>query len=239
MADRARRITAGALEGISLPPRGGGAPRRFLVALHGYGGDASELLPVVASWMPSLDDDVEAFLPEAPAPCAMNRARREWFPLTGQEDVLRDRIATTSLEIAGLLAWIRATHGVSPRHVALVGFSQGAMLALQAGLACAVGAVVAFSGLLTSAADGLAPVPPPAVFFGHGARDRMVPPARAERAAELVARWGGPVRLHVEPELGHAVSPAAAIAARDFVREHLARAPGRHFEGLEDTASDH
>jgi phospholipase/carboxylesterase len=214
------RVALSGLEAIAVSPRSGAEPRRLVLALHGYGGDCTELLAPVLAWRPLLPD-TELVLAEAPSVCAINKHKREWFPLTSRRDTLRGYIVETALQVRALLDELLATRRLDLRDVALIGFSQGAMLALHVGLAAGVRAIVAFSGLLTSAAE-LPPRAPPPVFLSHGGRDRMVKPDDALAIATRLTAAGGNVTLHLEGELGHAVSAAGQRAAGQFLRDHLA-----------------
>ncbi|HEU4727008.1 MAG TPA: dienelactone hydrolase family protein [Kofleriaceae bacterium] len=214
------RFALAGLDAVAISPHPGARPRRLALALHGYGGDCTELLPAALAWRPLLAD-TELVLAEAPAPCAINKQKREWFPLTSRRDILRVHIVEAARKVRALLDELIATRELSRHDVALVGFSQGAMLALHVGLAAGVRAIAAFSGLLTSAAELGTGAPPP-VFVAHGGRDRMVKPDDALAIATRLTAAGGDVTLHLEGELAHAVSDAGRRAAGRFLRDHLA-----------------
>jgi phospholipase/carboxylesterase len=82
-----------------------------------------------------------------------------------------------------------------------VGFSQGAMLALDVALAAMpkVDRVAALSGaLLADSLPALRPArtPLPAVFIAHGTSDPVVPFRSAEIARDLLQRQGLSVAFH-------------------------------------------
>src|SRR5919106_4076705 len=141
------------LSGPRVAPRTGGAPRQLVVLLHGVGADGNDLIELAPALARSLPH--AAFVaPDAPEPCDMAPFGRQWFSL-------RDR------RPAALLAGVQACapmldafldaelqrHQLGPHQLALVGFSQGTMLALYLALrrVPALAAVLGYSGALLGA----------------------------------------------------------------------------------------
>ncbi|HHH46481.1 MAG TPA: hypothetical protein ENK53_05650 [Thiotrichales bacterium] len=90
----------------------------------------------------------------------------------------------------------------------LGGFSQGGVIALQAGLGeLPVAGIVALSTYLPcrDGLPGCAPDCPP-VFQAHGTQDPIVPPTAGEETARWLAAHGVTVDFHRYP-MGHAVIP--------------------------------
>ena len=72
---------AAELDGPRLEPQAGGAARRLVVFLHGYGADGRDLIEIGRAWQPLMPDC--AFVsPNAPEPCGQAPVGRQWFPLT-------------------------------------------------------------------------------------------------------------------------------------------------------------
>jgi phospholipase/carboxylesterase len=94
---------------------------------------------------------------------------------------------------------------------ALAGFSQGAMVALFAGLrrASAPGAILAYSGMLLGPdklAEEMANHAP--VLMVHGEQDEVVPANMSRMGAKVLERLGVPTRLVLRPDLGHSIDTA-------------------------------
>src|SRR5712692_1536145 len=118
-------MMAAELTGPRIAPRSRGPARQLVIFLHGYGADGNDLIELGRIWQQLLPD--AAFVsPDAPEPCAEAPIGRQWFGLT--------RLA------------------LSPSALALVGFSQGTMMALHIGLRrkTAPAAIVGYSGLLAA-----------------------------------------------------------------------------------------
>ena len=76
-------IPALSLTAHRRPPARGGAPRRLVMFLHGYGADGQDLLGLAPYWAQALPDC--AFVsPDAPFPCEMGFGW-QWFGFQGLE----------------------------------------------------------------------------------------------------------------------------------------------------------
>src|SRR6266849_4659240 len=139
---------AAELDGPRLEPRG--SARQLVVFLHGYGADGNDLIEIGRAWQGLLPD--AAFVsPHAPRPCGQAPVGREWFPLTFRE--ANERWVGVQAAAPGLDKFLDAElarRKLPPSALALVGFSQGTMMALHVGLRRAVSpaAIVGYSGLL-------------------------------------------------------------------------------------------
>src|SRR5215468_1550757 len=146
---------AAELNGPRLEPRGGGAARQLVVFLHGYGADGNDLIDIGRAWQPLLPNAAFAS-PHAPEVCAMAGAGRQWFGLTFRDP--QERWTGVNAAAPVLERFLDAElerRKLPPSGLALVGFSQGTMMALHVGLrrATAPAAIVGYSGLLALPAD--------------------------------------------------------------------------------------
>lgn len=217
-ASAPRRVRAGELEGLLFPPLSGTAPRQLALALHGYASDSRQFVSIVEAWRAELRD-TEFFLPDAPAPCALNKTLREWFPLTRDAAALRSRIVAAEPFVSGAMEALARARGLGARDVILVGFSQGAMLALHVGIKARIKAIVSFAGALTKPTDLSSPETVPPVFLAQGTRDRMVEPVQAIWIAQGLASVGCEVTVFFERDLGHEISPTGVRAATRFLHD--------------------
>ena len=140
------------LDGPRLAPKSGTA-RQLVVFLHGYGADGNDLIDIGRAWQQALPD--AAFVsPHAPNPCAQAPVGREWFGLTFRDPDERWRgVNNAGPVLEKFIAAELAKHNLTPNALALVGFSQGTMMALHVGLrrAIAPAAIVGYSGMLVTA----------------------------------------------------------------------------------------
>lgn len=214
-------MTVAPLDGPRTGPREGGAARQLVVLLHGLGADGADLIGLAGPWAEALPQ--AAFVaPDAPFPCDMAGYGRQWFS-AGDRDPRRleagVRAASPPLE-----AFLRAELdrlGLPPSALALMGFSQGAMTALFAGLRGAVSpaVILAYSGaLLAPDSLGAELRARPPVLIVHGEADEVVP-VWASRMAETALRGAGlPVEALYPPGLEHGIDEAGIAAGAAALR---------------------
>ena len=137
------------LDGPRLAPRSG-KTRQLVVFLHGFGADGNDLIDIGQHWQALLPD--AAFVsPHAPQPCAGAPYGRQWFGLTFRDPGERWRgVQEARPDLDAFLDQELASHGLADGDLALVGFSQGTMMALHTGLRrrTALAGIVGYSGVL-------------------------------------------------------------------------------------------
>ncbi|MFO1153363.1 MAG: dienelactone hydrolase family protein [Rhodospirillales bacterium] len=213
------------LDGPRLLPDGDARPDRLVVLLHGIGADGNDLIGL-APLLRAVLSRAAFVAPNAPYPYDLAPFGYMWFslqdfhPLTRWEGV---RAAQPALE--AFLAAELARHGLSPEALVLIGFSQGAMMALHVGLRAAVApaAIVSHSGILVGAehlAEEIRARPP--VLLTHGADDDVLPAAALPMAELALKAVHVPVEAHVLPNLGHGIDEATLRLALRFLACHLA-----------------
>lgn len=196
------------LSGPRLLPQSGERPRKLVVFLHGYGADGNDLIDIGRLWAPILPQAAFSS-PNAVEPCAGAPMGRQWFSLTfrDQEEIWRGVQATRPI-LAQFLESELSEFGLIGKDLALVGFSQGTMMALDAAtrFPAGIAGVVGYSGLLAGAkylAEELRRRPP--VLLVHGERDQVIPVQALRYSAEALAGAGLSVEAHVRPLLGHGI----------------------------------
>jgi phospholipase/carboxylesterase len=213
------------LDGPRLPPAAGGAPRQLVVFLHGYGADGNDLIGLGRQWAQALPH--AAFVsPHAPEPCGMAPMGRQWFNLTFREAGEPSRgVAQAAPALEAFLDAELKRHNLGPRALALVGFSQGTMMALGVGLARkpAPAAIVGYSGALANLEMlPSEPAAAPAILLVHGDADTMIPVDAMFMAREALAQAGLAVEWHVAEGVGHGIDPYGLQLGGAFLRQAFA-----------------
>ncbi|WP_293868140.1 dienelactone hydrolase family protein [uncultured Alsobacter sp.] len=195
------------LDGPRLPPLSGTA-RSLVVLLHGYGADGDDLIDIGRAWQGYLPDT--AFVaPHAPDPCGMAPMGRQWFPLTMRDPHERwTGVVGARPTLDGFLDAELARHGLDDTRMVLVGFSQGTMMALHAGLRRSrqPAAIVGYSGMLVGPerlADEGACAPP--VLLVHGSADDVIPAQALFMSAQGLAAAGLTCEWHLSMDVGHGI----------------------------------
>jgi phospholipase/carboxylesterase len=212
------------LDGPRLAPRSGSA-RQLIVFLHGYGADGNDLIDIGRAWQELLPH--AAFVsPHAPEPCGQAPVGRQWFPLTFRDP--HERWSGVNAAGPGLNRFLDAElqrHGLAPGALALVGFSQGTMLALHVGLRrpAAPAAIVGYSGLFVlphgatpeAVAAEIRSRPP--ILLLHGDMDDLIPAQALFHAAQTLGALEVPVEWHLSAGVGHGIDAEGLRHGGEFL----------------------
>ncbi len=223
---------AAELDGPRLNPRSGTA-RQLVVFLHGYGADGNDLIEIGRSWQQMLPQAVFAS-PHAPEACGQAPVGRQWFALTFRDpDERWIGVNKAAPILERFLDEELIRHKLPPSALALVGFSQGTMMALHVGLrrAVAPAAIVGYSGLLVERPDGNAEAfaaeikSRPPVLLVHGGRDDLIPPQALFQATQGLAALGIAVEWHLSAGIGHGIDAEGLRHGGEFLARRFAALP--------------
>lgn len=208
--------------GASLKPRSGAPPKKIILLLHGFGSNGTDMIALARHWQDALPDAL--FLaPHAPQRCGMMAAGYQWWGLSGfAPSALAAGAASAAPAIDAFIDRKLTQYGLTEADLALVGFSQGTMMALHVGLRRprTVAAVVGYSGMLTATAElAHKDFAKPPVLLVHGSADPVVPIAAMHMAESELKRLGVQVTTHVSHGVAHSVDPVGLRLGRDFVAE--------------------
>jgi phospholipase/carboxylesterase len=214
-----------ALSGPGRKPASGGPARQLVVFLHGVGADGHDLIGLAPYFADALPD-AEFLSPHAPFPCDMAPMGRQWFSLQSlAPDAIFAGIVAAAPILDGFLDEQLAARGLIDRQLAIVGFSQGTMMALHVALRrrqpCA--SLIGYSGLL-AAPERLAAemTARPPVLLVHGEEDEVIPYDCLPAAENALAMVGVPVVSLSCPGLGHSIDEEGLRAGIHFVAERFA-----------------
>jgi phospholipase/carboxylesterase len=220
------------LDGPRIEPRSGTA-RQLVVFLHGYGADGNDLIEIGRAWQGMLPH--AAFVsPHAPSPCGQAPSGREWFPLTFRDPSERwNGVNQAAPVLNNFLDAELARRQLPLQALALVGFSQGTMMALHVGLrrAVAPAAIVGYSGMLVVPEDvdpdafaAEIKVRPPVLLI-HGDQDELIPVQAVFHAAQGLAALDIPAEWHVSSGIGHGIDQEGLRQGGEFLGRHFAARP--------------
>ncbi|MDB6002809.1 MAG: hypothetical protein JWP52_4508 [Rhizobacter sp.] len=208
--------------GFERLPQQGAVELLFLL-FHGVGSTAAHMRPVA--------DRLAAEYPQAavigvnaphPFDGVAGASGHQWFSATGVDD--ESRVRRVAQAMPAFVATVRSQQqrfGLEWGRVALVGFSQGAIMSLEAVQAEPelAGRVLAFSGRYA--------VPPQhlphdtTVHIFHGMADRVLPFQSIADCAERLVALGADVTAEIEPGVGHELSTVLLDKAIEQLRTFL------------------
>jgi phospholipase/carboxylesterase len=200
----------------------GGAPLETaagaLIAIHGRGAGAEDIMALAREIAPP---NITILAPQA--------AGNTWYPYAFLEPRERNEpyLSSALRIVADLIAQVDE-HGIPPKRVALMGFSQGACLALEAaarnarryaGVIGLSGGLIGPPGTSFDFAGSLDGTP---VFLGCSDVDPHIPRERVEKSAVALDQLGAAVDVRLYPGMGHTVNRDELEAARAILGEAFA-----------------
>ncbi|MEY4748145.1 MAG: hypothetical protein RIQ60_359 [Pseudomonadota bacterium] len=201
-------------------PSSGQAEQLFIL-LHGVGATPDGFAPL-AQVLRSRFAQAAVLAPAGFDAFDMAPAGRQWFSVRGvTED---NRPARVAAAMPRLLTWIKSAQqhiGVGQQATALIGFSQGSIMALEAVAAedGLVGRVLAFSGryaLLPAVAPALT-----TLHLLHGSADSVMPVSLARAALDHLGQLDGDATLDIAEGVGHELHPALLDCALHRLTSHI------------------
>ena len=223
ISNEARQHTDGPHQGQPIRGAGASAPRAeaAVVLLHGRGATADSILPLADELAHS---EVIYRAPQA--------AGRTWYPHSFLAPLRQnDPQLPSALQVVGEVLVALKTDGIPPEKTMLLGFSQGACLALEyaARHPRRYGGVVAFSGGLIGAGEQKGEPPEDKTFDYDGSLDETpvfvgcsdcdphVPLRRIEQTAEAFERLGAHLTKRIYEGMGHTINKDEIEFARSLL----------------------
>jgi len=228
-----------ALTGPMRPPASGKAATSAVVFLHGYGSNGDDLIGLSPFFAQALPDAV-FYSPNGAEPWEGGGGfGYQWFGLGNYDPaaLARDPAAMTKRfenynpgadkvapVINTFLDQVLAEHSLEANRLALIGFSQGTMMALHVGLRREkqLAAILGFSGaLLGGSSLGAAIKSKPPVMLIHGDADPVVPVQATVEAGKILRDTGVASETRFVPGLQHGIDGSGAQMGATFLRQYL------------------
>ncbi|MEM7073059.1 MAG: prolyl oligopeptidase family serine peptidase [Pseudomonadota bacterium] len=204
------------------PEWGVDRPEHLVIFVHGWGADGHDLITLAPEFSAAGLAGTRFLAPHAPFPCSANPAGREWFPL---HHLTKEEIAAGSARVwpvlSNYLDQQSHRYNLALSRIALIGFSQGTMVALALTVQRPLAAILGFSGLLP-VLDSQKPVARSPVMLIHGDDDPIVPVRGSIKACQTLQDEGYQVRLIRRPGLGHGIDMEGIRCGADFLRDAMA-----------------
>ena len=183
-----------------------------LVLLHGWGANSQDLLPLGMYLMKDLGDVVAL---QAPEPHPHVPGGRQWYPLSEAAQAQEwPGLPNALAAINHHLLRLRQEHPWS--RTALLGFSQGAAMALEAAVHKPLAGVVACSGYPHGHGQNRLQGLQVPVLLIHGQNDPVVPLQASFQLQAVLEAQGCEITLQSFPG-EHAIPPEALTPIRQFL----------------------
>jgi phospholipase/carboxylesterase len=186
-----------------------GAAEALVLLFHGVGASAQDMAPL--GWrLAQARPRAMVVSVNAPHPSDLGRGF-QWFSVIGVTEENRPvRVMRAMPDFAAAVAHWQKTAGVGVAATSLVGFSQGAIMALESTQAASplAGRVVAIAGRFAQP-PRLAPAGVD-LHLVHGDRDPVIPAKHMADGAERLAQLGAALTRDLLPGLGHGIDARVA-----------------------------
>lgn len=212
-------------------PLSGERPKQLVLLLHGVGSNGVDLFSLADSWAPLLPE-AEFISPNAPfafdgGPYDDHHYPHsyQWFSIKNispesREKRLRETVPILNAFIDELLV----ERDLPESALALVGFSQGAIMSLFTGLRRenTVGAILAYAGRLTSEEGVRRELRSrPRTMLVHGTADEIIPIQEFHESTRILSDLQVPLLSIPIPGLGHGFSPSSEQLGGSFLQRCL------------------
>ena len=205
-----------------------GPARQLVLLFHGLGADEHDLRAVGERLAAEYPQALVVSL-RAPEPCDFGFGY-QWISPTALDDARRVERVAAALPafVAGVRDWQRRS-GLGPEATVLVGFSQGAMMVLEAVTQSAdetlAGRVVALAGRFAQLPEAAPSAT--TLFLVHGKADAVVHYGFTVVAAQHLVDLGADVVADVIPFVGHEIDDEVLALVIERLKTHV---PRRHWE---------
>lgn len=184
-----------------------------MILVHGRGASADDILTLA----PELNRPDFAYL-------APQAAGSTWYPYSFLVPTAQNEpyLSSALARLGAVLAHVEAA-GLPPQRVMLLGFSQGACLALEyaarharryGGLVGLSGGLIGPDGAPRDYAGSLDGTP---IFLGCSDVDFHIPKERVIESADVLRRLGGAVDARLYPGMGHTINEDELEAVRQMM----------------------
>lgn len=210
------------LDGPNQPPLSCGKPKYLVVLLHASGSTGDEVIELALDWAPTLNKG-EFLAPNAPWFSEEGGSGRQWRSPAGQNVRDDDEIGEC---IQQFLDAVLAKRRLDDSQLALVGFAQGATVALRAGLLRArpLGAVVAIAGgLEMNPSEHLNIRSTSPVLLVEADIEAGAGTVSLDKAEQQLDSWGIPVQRVARPGNYHGLDDEGVSSVADYLHQALVR----------------
>ena len=199
-------------------------PKQIIILCHGYGGDGKDISVLAINWQRFLPDAV--FLcPNAPETCAINPQGYQWFDLASEkEDVILEKSLVAEKKLSTFIDQSLEKFSLQPSNLAIVGFSQGCMIGLQAALKKKeqINCFLGYSGKIINQKHLSNNINSKIkIFLMHGDEDSIVSPTHLLEAKEYLNNHGIKIKTKIFKNCEHRIPVEGTSLGLAFLRKNI------------------
>lgn len=209
-------------------PASGNSNKYLIIFLHGYGCDKNDLMPLSKDFS-TISNEICFLSVDAPELCSSGYGY-QWFPLEtltftpkGVYELIRNDITY----VKDFIEKQSYKLNIDYKNIFLVGFSQGAMVALASALRFdkKIGGVISFSGFQPDTKETLELElkTKQNILLIHGTDDLVVPYGLMAYSKNLLESFGIDVKTYTNIGVDHCINAQGLMVAVDYVRDIISQ----------------
>ncbi len=207
-----------------ISPLSGNQPKQVIILCHGYGGDGKDISMLALNWKRFLPDAV--FLcPNAPEVCKINPNGYQWFDLeSDKEDIILAKSIIAEKKLSLFIDLVLKSYNLKPNNLALVGFSQGCMIAIQVGLKKIekINCVIGYSGKIINKEDLSNNInSKPKILLMHGDKDTIVSPMHILEAKDYLNNYDLKIKTKIFKNCEHDIPVEGISLGLEFLKKNI------------------
>ena len=209
------------LHGPGLLPRSGGKAKKLVVFIHGYGSNGNDLLSLAPHWSQEMPE-VEFLAPNGPEAWEMHSSGYQWYGLKDYTiPAFRLGLGVVRPLLRDYLLKELSKRDLQPEDLALVGFSQGGVVALDMMFDLpGLGGIISYSGGFVPPKEGdPKPANFPKVLLVHGDMDMVLPYVYFLDAKKHLEDMGLQPHTLTCSGLGHSIDDEGLKMGSAFLKE--------------------
>ena len=212
------------LDTVIIPPENDEPIKNAVVLLHGYGGDGKDISMLTLNWRRFLKNTV--FLcPNGHEKCEINPMGFQWFDLSKNDEkyILEKSIEAEKI-INKFIQEVKNKYQVLNKNIVLCGFSQGCMMAINAGVTSEqeYNCIVGFSGKIINRDNLQSKLKNKSkILLIHGDQDEIVSSTFLLEAKDFFKRNKFDIQTNLIKNCGHHIPIDASSIALNFIKKNL------------------
>jgi len=208
----------------SILPLSKEEPKQIIVLCHGYGGDGKDISSLAYNWQRFMPDTI--FLsPNAPEVCSINPQGYQWFDLTNDnQKIILEKSIIAEEKLSKFLDQVLDSFKLEEKNLALVGFSQGCMIAIQVALKKSkpISCLIGYSGKIINKEHLSNKInSKPKMFLMHGAQDTIVSPTNLLESKEFLTSHGIKNKTKIFDNCEHSIPVEGVSLGLAFLKKNL------------------
>ena len=207
-----------------IPPNNDEPIKNVIILLHGYGGDGKDISMLTLNWKRFLKNTL--FLcPNGHEKCEINPMGFQWFDLSkNDEKYILEKSIEAEKKINKFIQEVKNKYQVLNKNIVLCGFSQGCMMAINAGVTSEqeYNCIVGFSGKIINRDNLQSKLKNKSkILLIHGDQDEIVSSTFLLEAKDFFKRNKFDIQTNLIKNCGHHIPIDASSIALNFIKKNL------------------